>query len=39
MSARSLRVIVRIEPNRYWKRSTFNAPAWATSTTPSAIPV
>ena len=36
---RSLRVTVRIEPNRNWKRLTLSAPARETRTTPAAMPV
>ena len=39
MTAKLVRVTVRIDPNRYWNRSTFNAPAAETRTTPAAIPV
>ena len=39
MVARSLRVTVRIEPNRYAKRFAFSAPAAEMSTTPPAMPV
>jgi len=39
MTTRSERVTVRIDPKRYWKRSTFRAPAAEMRTTPSAIPV
>ena len=36
---RSLRVTVRIEPKRNWKRFTLSAPARETRTTPAAMPV
>ena len=39
ITARSLRVTVRIEPNRYVNRFAFSAPAAEMSTTPPAIPV